>query len=213
MMKRIYQIASLLLLAGITSCSPHSTKRKSDNTKTLYRLESETYGQANTYDLKTKIPQCIEPEFDYWMRDTWVTLGSDNYYYMIGTTADPNRNFTGQLHCWDWNDGLYLWKSRDNKTWEALGLIWSFEKDATWQKEPLIKDNEKRNKSSINGDPLDNKYRAVWAPEIHYIKSTGNWYIVACLNASGNNKTPNGKGSFILESSSKKPDPKGERPK
>lgn len=72
------------------------------------------------------------------MRDTWVTLGPNGYYYMTGTTVAPNRIFRGQLHCWDWNDGLYLWRSKDMKTWESCGLIWSLERDGTWQKEPKI---------------------------------------------------------------------------
>ena len=54
---------------------------------------------------------------------------------------------------------------------------------------------------SINGDTLDNKFRAVWAPELHYIKSLKNWFIVACMNNSAK-----GKGSFILRSKTGKPE-------
>ena len=136
------------------------------------------------------------------MRDTWTTLGPDGYYYMTGTTATPERHFPGQLHCWDWNDGLYLWRSKDMKTWEARGLIWSMERDGTWQKNPKVyKEGEKYPKKSINGDPLDNRFHAVWAPEMHYIKSAKNWFIVACLNQSAG-----GKGSFILRSTTGKPE-------
>ena len=164
--------------------------------------QNYSYGYANTSDPKTKIPSKVEPIFDYWMRDTWMTLGEDGYYYMIGTTADPNREFVGQLHCWDWNDGLYLFRSFDMKSWEQLGLIWSMEKDGTWQKNPKIhNDSERYPKFSINGDPLDNRFHAVWAPELHYIKSQKNWFIVACLNNSAG-----GKGSFILRSTTGKPE-------
>ena len=160
------------------------------------------YGAADTTDPLTRIPSKVEPAFDYWMRDTWVTLGQDGYYYMIGTTADPTRQFPGQLHCWDWNDGLYLFRSPDMKTWEPMGLIWSMEKDGTWQKHPKIYgEDEKYPKKSINGDPLDNRFLAVWAPELHYIKSQKNWYIAACLNNS-----EKGKGSFLLESTTGKPE-------
>ncbi len=163
---------------------------------------AQEYGTANTRDPKTDIPSFVKPEFDYWMRDTWVTLGPDGYYYMTGTTTAPNRSFPGQLHCWDWNDGLYLWRSKDMKTWEPRGLIWSLERDGTWQKEPKIyKTDEKYPKRSVNGDPLDNYFRAVWAPELHYIKSVKKWFIVACLNQSAN-----GKGSFILKSMTDKPE-------
>lgn len=160
------------------------------------------YGRANTNDPKTRIPSGVEPVFDYWMRDTWVTLGVDGYYYMTGTTAAPDREFPGQIHCWDWNDGLYLWRSADLHHWESMGLIWSMERDGTWQKKPKVYDTgEQYPKKSINGDPLDNKFHAVWAPELHYIKSTRNWFIVACMNDS-----EGGRGSFILKSTSGNPE-------
>ena len=79
----------------------------------LTSVFAQKYGLADTFDEKLRIPQFVQPAFDYWMRDTWVTLGPDEYYYMTGTTADPNRVFPGQMHCWDWNDGLYLWRSKD----------------------------------------------------------------------------------------------------
>jgi hypothetical protein len=163
---------------------------------------ADKYGHAETSDPAMRIPSCVKPEFDYWMRDTWVTLGPDGYYYMTGTTAAPMREFPGQVHCWDWNDGLYLWRSKDMKDWEAIGLIWSMEKDGTWQKYPYVfKEGEKYPKKSINDDPLDNKFLAVWAPELHYIKSAKNWFMVACLNNSAS-----GKGSFILKSTTGKPE-------
>lgn len=167
-----------------------------------FNVYAVKYGQANTNNPDTRIPACVEPEFDYWMRDTWVTLGPDGYYYMTGTTATPTREFSGQQHCWDWNDGLYLWRSKDMKTWESCGLIWSMERDGTWQKYPLIhKEGENYRKTSINGDPLDNRFHAVWAPELHYLKSAKNWFIVACLNQSAG-----GNGSFILKSTTGKPE-------
>ncbi len=160
------------------------------------------YGHADTNNPETRIPSCVKPEFDYWMRDTWVTPGPDGYYYMTGTTATPDREFEGQLHCWDWNDGLYLWRSKDLDEWEPMGLIWSMERDGTWQKNPKVyKEGEKYQKVSLNGDPLDNRFHAVWAPELHYIKSANNWFMVACLNQSAG-----GRGSFILRSTTGKPE-------
>lgn len=169
---------------------------------TAATISATNYGKANTRDPKTAIPSNTKPAFDYWMRDTWTTLGPDGYYYMTGTTATPGRTFPGQIHCWDWNDGLYLWRSKDMKNWESRGLIWSLDTDATWQKDPKVfKEGEKYAKKSINNDPLDNKFRAVWAPELHYIKSQKNWFIVACVNNSAN-----GPGSFILKSTSGRPE-------
>lgn len=161
-----------------------------------------SYGDANTNDNKTKIPNFVKPAFDYWMRDTWVMLGPDDYYYLTGTTADMSRKYPGQIHCWDWNDGIYLWKSKDMKDWESCGMIWSIERDGTWQKKAKVyQSGEKFARKSINGDPLDNKFMAVWAPEIHYINSLKNWFIVVCMNNSAV-----GTGSFILKSTSGKPE-------
>lgn len=147
-------------------------------------------------DKSLTVPASVKPILDVWMRDPYVCYGQDGYYYLTGTTATPGRVFPGQIHCWDYNDGLYLWRSRDLKDWEAMGLIWSFEKDAAaWQKKGSpIKPGAK----SLNGDPLDSIYRAVWAPELHYIKSQKKWLLVACLNG--------GNGSFILESVSGRPE-------
>lgn len=143
------------------------------------------------------VPSSVSPIMDHWMRDTYVMTGPDGYYYMTGTTATPGRYFpTGNIHCWDYNDGLYLWRSKDMKQWEAMGLIWSFDKDAAaWQKKgkPI-----KPGATSPNKDPLDSFYRAVWAPELHYIKSQKKWMMIACLNG--------GAGSFVLESVSGKPE-------
>ncbi|MDE6306714.1 MAG: family 43 glycosylhydrolase [Muribaculaceae bacterium] len=160
------------------------------------------YGVANTSDTATRIPKTTTPIMDYWMRDTWITFGPDGYYYMIGTTADPQRKFEGQVHCWDWNDGLYLFRSANLGDWDSMGRIWALDKDGSWQKEPKIyAPGEKYAKRSLNGDPLDNKFQAVWAPELHYIKSQKCWFIVACMNNSAK-----GKGSFILRSTTGRPE-------
>ena len=165
-------------------------------------LCAQTYGNADTGNSKTQIPTTVKPAFDYWMRDTWITTGPDGFYYLTGTTADLNRYYPGQVHCWDWNDGIYLWRSKDMKSWESQGMIWSIEKDGSWQKKAKVfGSSETYSKLSLNGDSLDNKFRAVWAPEIHYIKSQKNWFIVACMNNSGK-----GQGSFILKSKTGKPE-------
>jgi beta-xylosidase len=96
------------------------------------------------------------PLFDFPLRDTCVCVGPDKTYYLTGTTGHPTW--------WKTNEGIRLWKSRDLKTWEPLGLVWSFDKDATWQQS--------------RGDK-----RAVWAPELHYFKNT--FWIAYCVNYEG----------------------------
>jgi len=96
----------------------------------------------------------VKPLFDSAVRDTCICLGPEGTYYLTGTTAAnpaPARDKTG----WWWvNEGIRLWKSRDLKQWQPLGLVWSLEKDATWAKQ------------------TKGGKRAVWAPEVHYINGT-----------------------------------------
>lgn len=181
-------IAVLLLFClGATAQSNHYTEDK--------KIFSNPVAPVG--DKQLTVPRSVKPLIDCWMRDAFIMYGPDSNYYMTGTTATPGREFpNGNIHCWDYNDGLYLWKSSDMKNWQPLGLIWSFEKDAAlWQKQGKpIKPGTK----SVNNDPLDSFYRAVWAPEIHYIKSKHKWLIAACLNGN--------QGSFVLESISGKPE-------
>lgn len=107
-----------------------------------------------------KLPP-LAPLFDYPLRDTCVCLGPDGVYYLTGTTGHPTW--------WKTNEGIRVWKSRDLRQWEPLGLVWSFEKNATWQQG--------------RADPKRGFLRAIWAPELHSIKN--NFYIAYCVNYGG----------------------------
>ena len=106
------------------------------------------------------------------LRDTSVCLGPDGTYYLTGTTGAPTW--------WTTNDGIRVWKSADLKTWQPLGLVWSFEKDGTWQK---------------RHDPVGR--RALWAPEISYLN--GDWWIAYSVNYDT-------AGTGLLKSTSGKPE-------
>ena len=113
-------------------------------------------------------PSGFKPLFDFPVRDTCVCL-ADGMYYLTGTTGAPTW--------WKTNEGIRLWKSKDLVAWEPLGLVWSFEKDATWQK------------------PVVDGKRAIWAPELHYIKGT--FWLAYCVNHPGG-------GTGLLKSTSGK---------
>lgn len=104
----------------------------------------------------TRLPT-LRRLFNYPVRDTFVCLAPDGHYYLTGTTGHPTW--------WRTNEGVRVWKSSDLVTWEPLGLVWDLDRDATWQR--TVKDG----------------YRAVWAPEIHYLKGT--FWITYCLNWPG----------------------------
>ncbi len=159
-------------------------------------LGAQDYGAA---DVRAELaaPADTRPLVDHWMRDTYVTLGPDGAYYLTGTTAAPDRKWEKEgPHCWDWNDGLYLWKSPDLENWESLGRVWNLD-EATWQS----KFSQRKKARHGTGYLMDAKRRAVWAPEIHYIESARNWFYVACMNDHAPQK-----GSFILRSTSGTPE-------
>lgn len=187
---RKHFLITLIIFMAIF-CAACSSGHQQAKRKPVYSNPTAPVG-----DSLLTVPASVKPILNVWMRDTYIMLGPDSNYYMTGTTASPGRIFNGATHCWDYNDGIYLWRSPDLKNWTALGRIWSFDSDAApWQKKGRpIKPGAK----SLNGDVLDSMYRAVWAPELHYIKSQHTWLIAACLNG--------GQGSFVLESVSGKPE-------
>lgn len=179
---------SLLALAGLCLCLPLCHAENSP---------PSAYGAA-TITPALQIPPGTKPLLEHWMRDTYVMHGPDGNYYLTGTTAAPERKFDAQgPHCWDWNNGLYLWRSPDLKTWQPLGLVWSLDRDATWQSKFAVKQATRH----LTGYMLDAKRRAVWAPELHYLRSATNWFFVACMNDAAPQK-----GSFILRSTSGRPE-------
>ena len=139
--------------------------------KPEYNLDWENISSGSAVK-KGLIPP-FKPALELHVRDAVVTLGGDNYYYMTGSTGD---------NIWAWTAGVELWKSPDLKQWEYLGLVWDIDKEA----EQWVKNWRKHPKRAV---------RAVWAPEIHYIK--GNYFI--CFSMC-----PDGIG--ILKSSTGKPE-------
>ena len=88
------------------------------------------------------------------MRDASICIGPDNVYYLVGSMSDNS--------IWYHNEGVNLWKSVDLKNWTYVGLVWSFENDAstadkTWN---LF---------------YNQQFRAVLNTKIQYLE--GNYYL------------------------------------
>jgi len=98
----------------------------------------------------------LKPLFDYPLRDPSVCIGGDGMYYLTGTTGFPTW--------WKTNEGIRVWRSADLRQWEPLGLVWKIE-EGTWQKK-------------VHGDK-----RALWAPEIHYLKEA--FWLTYSMNFGG----------------------------
>jgi len=124
------------------------------------------------------------------MRDPNITLGPDGNYYLVGTT-DPAPGYTTigakdpSSQMWTVNDGIRMWKSPDLVHWQALGLIWSLDKDGAW----------------AHWWTGPNPGSAVWAPEIHYLKGT--YWIPYCTKLKGEGLHL---GAGLLRSASGKPE-------
>lgn len=102
----------------------------------------------------------IKPIWDICLRDAVIILGGDGNYYMTGSTG---RNI------WSNNDGIELYRSKDLKKWDYVGLVWSIEKSGGWEKKWRVRHNR----------PV----RAIWAPELHYINH--NYYIAFSMPPGG----------------------------
>ena len=127
---------------------------------------------------------------DNYLRDTEVTVGRDGKYYMTGTIGTYEFMFKkemgsdGKLHHWLFNRGIPLWVSDDLKNWKSLGYVWEFDRDGTWAKEIGVRDGANA--------------RAIYAPEIHYLKKRDKYYIVYGPNMTRKDGQSYGLG--ILES-------------
>ena len=145
----------------------------------------------------------LEPLFNYWMRDTYITcVQEEGAYYMTGTTSDPSRDFPGDNHARDFNDGIYVWKSKDLVHWASLGRVWSFEDHGTWHNEFVLSDASQQNLAGFEG--MQGKRRSVWAPEIHFVN--GNYYIVGSMNWHPSEDYEENGRVFLLESESGRPE-------
>ncbi|QEL14975.1 family 43 glycosylhydrolase [Limnoglobus roseus] len=134
---------------------------------------AEWGNRATGYAVKDGLLPPIRPLWDLHLRDTVITVGGDGRYYMTGSSGD---------NIWDRNDGIELWRSDDLKAWDYLGLVWSFDKDGTWQK--------------AWGKRRNTTMRAVWAPELCYVKK--NYYLTFSLAS--------GAGTGLLKSTTGKPE-------
>ena len=93
-------------------------------------VHAERWLQMNRRVTGSAVKEGLIPDLapllpDTQIRDTIVIVGGDGNYYLTGSSGND---------IWDHNDGVELWRSPDLQTWTYLGLVWSFEKDATWQK-------------------------------------------------------------------------------
>ena len=105
-----------------------------------------------------------------WIRDPYIILGPDDYFYLTGTTGNPNDSRELEDV---YNTGLgkqtlvgyhmRLWRSRDLISWEDLSEPFTL-LDGYWAKQQP---------EAFTGDRSG---WHLWAPEVHYLN--GKWHIL-----------------------------------
>ncbi|MEP7367692.1 MAG: family 43 glycosylhydrolase [Acidobacteriota bacterium] len=105
---------------------------------------------------------------DGWVRDPFIVLAPDGYYYYTGTTQTPGKPEVL------YNTGLgpqslvgyqvQAWRSRDLIEWESLGVPFSLEDGVWFQTQP----------NRFAESPRD-QWR-LWAPELHWMD--GRWALI-----------------------------------
>ncbi len=107
-----------------------------------------------------------------WIRDPYIVLGPDDYYYLTGTQprADDPREVNDRYNTGLEGDSIVgdqvrLWRSRDLIEWESQGPIFT------------VNDTQMARNGREITMPL------IWAPEVHWIPELGDqgrWALLHC---------------------------------
>ncbi len=144
------------------------------------------YGMVDVHDPATQIPASVRPLFDTPIRDTQICPGPDGWYYLTGTAMHDGGSVA-------YNSGIHLWKSRNLKDWEPLGLVVDLDKMDSWISQYYVwpKDysspGQVLSRDQLPRDPkalakTHHIRRCAWANEIHYVPSQKTFFIVGAIN-------------------------------
>jgi tetratricopeptide (TPR) repeat protein len=153
-----------------------------DKQKEECRSRLELYRQGKPFrdEIKKELPAVGPPTslrklMDTPLRDPSICRGPEGTFYLTGT-SEPFWGFNNE-------NGIRLWKSKDLKSWEAMGTVWRY-----------------------GGSPWHKKYleaqKPLWAPEVHYCK--GNFWLTYSM--PGWDGTAKTSGSGLLRSTTGKPE-------
>jgi xylan 1,4-beta-xylosidase len=109
---------------------------------------------------------------DHWVRDPYIALGKDGWYYYTGTMQGPSivedeetRNNVGLGTSTMVSSMVRVYRSRDLVEWEGGGPVASLENTAYYEKFRAKYDSTPANR------------RNIWAPELHQ-REDGRWAII-----------------------------------
>lgn len=99
-----------------------------------------------------------------WIRDPYVILGPDDYYYLTGTTpnpgdsreqSDPYNTGLGNESIVGWK--AQVWRSKDLIDWVSLGTPFTLKEGIWFEKRPK------------RFEDVPEKLWFLWAPEVHWL--------------------------------------------
>ncbi len=119
------------------------------------------------------------------MRDPRITLCGDGFYYLTGTTRIPGSSYPTAMLL---NDGVRMWRSHDLRHWDDPGLVWSLDREGTWNRFIYRCDEEKVaiiDPKDLRSDELPPgavTRRSVWAPEVNWLPQRGVHIVSASMS-------------------------------
>lgn len=143
------------------------------NAVTLILLVLSSMGCSTSSENNDKLSAIKKHEYavhlkDGWIRDPYIVIGLDDYYYLTGTTP-PSEESQEDYY----NTGLgeksivgyelQLWRSKDMVSWEYCGVPYTL-KETSLFKDSIDKTNWSKQR--------------LWAPELHWVK--GKWLLIHC---------------------------------
>lgn len=146
-----------MLLLGLSACAFINAADAQKLPKHAPRLSESIVPPPSTPMSRAEIEAGLKSHdhalliSSFWIRDPYIVLGPDDYYYLTGTIS-PNDE-TRAVDA-DSEPGVRLWRSKDLIDWEYRGKIFS----------PKQVDTTKKNQ--------------VWAPELHWLGDR--WALVHC---------------------------------
>lgn len=114
-----------------------------------------------------------------WIRDPYIILGPDDYYYLTGTTPNPGdpREQSDPYNIGLKNTSIVgwkaqLWRSKDLIEWEDLGVPYTLKDSWHFENKPEALDRKS-----------DESWR-LWAPEVHWVGDR--WALIHCPAGAAN---------------------------
>lgn len=128
----------------------------------------------------------IEPLLDNGvLRDICIMNAPDGYYYMTATDMALN---TKKSRAPREEIGIEVWRSKDLKTWESIGIVWHLDEDP-------------ETRTALDHTIETNRFGPIiYDPELHYINGT--FWLVASIQAKHHWSAEDGMLIAILRSTS-----------